>query len=287
MPTITAADGTNLYYEEVGTGTPVVFVHEYAGDYRSWEHQMRHFARSHRCVTYSQHGYPPSDVPGDPARYSQEIARDDVVALMDALKIERAHVVGHSMGAYTALHVGLRHPQRCISLAAAGCGWGSSPDPEKRAAMKALAAETGKMFAEKGIAEAAASYADAPMRQAFKHKDPRGYAEFARMLAEHSAEGHAHTMLNLQRTRATLWEMEAELKRLTVPLLVIVGDEDEPCLDGSVFLKRTVPSAAFLVIPRTAHTVATEEPAAVNAALAELFAAAERGRWLAHKPPMQ
>ena len=203
---------------------------------------------------------------------------------MDALSVERAHVVGHSMGAYTALHVGMRYPERCISVTAAGCGWGSTPDVAKREAMKAMAAETGKMFAEQGIAVAAANYADAPMRQSFKHKDPRGWAEFATMLGEHSAEGHAMTMWNLQLKRPTLWEMEAELKRFSVPLLVIVGDEDDACLDGSVFLKRTAPTAALAVIPRSGHTVTSEDPAAFNAALAELFAAAEAGRWLAHKP---
>jgi pimeloyl-ACP methyl ester carboxylesterase len=188
------------------------------------------------------------------------------------------------MGAYTALHVGITYPQRCLSVTAAGCGWGSTANAATREAMKVLAADTGKMFAQEGIAAAAAKYADAPMRQAFKHKDPRGWAEFARMLAEHSAEGHAHTMLNLQLKRPTLWEMEEELKTFSVPLLVIVGDEDDLCLDGSVFLKRTAPTAALLVIPRAGHTINSEEPAAVNAALAELFAAAEAGRWLAHKP---
>ena len=284
MPHITALDGVRLYYEEVGQGTPVVFLHEYAGDWRSWEAQVRHFSRVHRCVTYSQRGYPPSDIPKDGARYSQDIARDDVLALMDSLKIERAHVVGHSMGAYTALHVGIVAPQRCFSVTAAGCGWGSTPDAKKREEMKALAAETGKMFAEEGIIAASAKYADAPMRQAFKHKDPRGYAEFARMLAEHSAEGHAYTMLNLQLKRPTLWEMEDKLKKFSVPLLIIVGDEDEPCIDGSVFLKRTAPSAGLLMIPHSGHNVPLEEPAQFNAALAELFVSAEAGRWLAHKP---
>ena len=284
MPSVVTADGTELYVEETGLGTPVVFIHEYAGDYRSWEPQMRYLGRQHRCVTYSQRGYPPSGVPSDPARYSQDIARDDVIAVMDALGIGKAHVVGHSMGAYTALHVGIRYPQRCLSVTAAGCGWGSIADAAKRDAMKALAAETGRMFADEGIASAAAKYADAPMRQSFKNKNPRGWAEFARMLAEHSAEGHAHTMLNLQLKRPTLWEMETQLKKFSVPLLVIVGDEDDLCLDGSVFLKRTVPTAALLVLPRAGHTINREEPAAVNAALAELFAAAEAGRWLAHKP---
>jgi pimeloyl-ACP methyl ester carboxylesterase len=284
MPRISAADGTKLYVEEVGAGTPVVFVHEYAGDYRSFEPQLRHFCRRYRCVTFSQRGYPPSDVPREAARYSQEIARDDVIAVMDALSIDKAHVVGHSMGAYTAVHVGIKYPQRCRSVTAAGCGWGSSADPAHRDAMRALAAETGKMFAEEGIAAASAKYADAPMRQAFKHKDPRGWTEFARMLAEHSADGHAHTMLNLQLKRPTLWDMEAQLKKFSVPLLVILGDEDDLCLDGSVFLKRTVPTAALMVVPRAGHTINSEEPAAFNAALAELFTAVDAGRWLAHKP---
>ena len=285
MPHVAAADGVKLYYEEVGAGTPIVFVHEYAGDYRTWEPQLRYFGRAHRCVTYSQRGYPPSDIPGDPTRYSQDIARDDVIALMDALGIQQAHIVGHSMGAYTALHVGMRYPQRCLSITAAGCGWGSSPDAAQREGMKVLAAETGKMFAEQGIAKAAATYADAPMRQTHKHKDPRGWAEFARMLAEHSAVGHAHTMLNLQLKRPTLWEMEQDLKALNLPLLVIVGDEDHPCLDGSLFLKRTVATAGLLVVPRSGHTITSEEPAIFNAAVAELLAAAEAGNWMAHRPP--
>jgi pimeloyl-ACP methyl ester carboxylesterase len=284
MPKIRTSDGVNLYYEEVGAGTPVVFVHEFAGDHRTWEPQMRRFARTHRCVTFSQRGYPPSDIPDDAARYGQDIARADVVALIDALGIERAHVVGHSMGAYTALHVGIKHPQRCISVTAAGCGWGSLADPAARAAMRAQAAETSKMFIEKGMDAAAVLYTDNPTRNTQKYKDPRGYAEFVRMLAEHSAKGHSMTMAMLQAKRPTLWDMDADLKKFSVPLLIIVGDEDETCLDGSVFLKRTAPTAGLLVVPRSGHTITSEEPDVVNAALAELFAAAESDRWLAHKP---
>jgi pimeloyl-ACP methyl ester carboxylesterase len=285
MPMIKAADGVSLYYEEVGVGTPVVFVHEFAGDYRTWEPQMRHFGRQYRCVTFSQRGYPPSDVPNDAASYGQDILRSDVIAVMDSLGIEKAHVVGHSMGAYTALHVGMRHPERCISVTAAGCGWGSLADPAARAAMRAQAAETAKMFTEKGMAVAAVLYTDTPSRHSQKYKDPRGFDEFVRMLAEHSSLGHSLTMSSLQSKRPNLWDMEADLKKFSVPLLVICGDEDETCLDGSVFIKRTAPTAALLVIPRAGHTITSEEPATVNAALAELFAAAQAGRWLAHKPP--
>jgi pimeloyl-ACP methyl ester carboxylesterase len=285
MPKIKSADGTKLYYEEAGSGTPVVFVHEFAGDYRTWEPQMRAFSRSHRCVTFSARGYPPSDVPSDPSRYGQDIARADVVAIMDALGIAKAHVVGHSMGAYTALHVGIRHRERCISVTAAGCGWGSVADPAAREAMRKVAAENAKLFTNNDIKTAAAIYAEAPSRQTHKYKDPRGFAEFARMLSEHSALGHALTMSMLQAKRPTLWDMEADLKRFSVPLLIIAGDEDDTCLEGSVFLKRTVPTAGLLVIPRSGHTITSEEPIAMNAALAELFADAEAGRWLSHRAP--
>jgi len=285
MPMITSADGTRLYYEEAGTGTPVVFVHEFAGDYRTWEPQMRYFARLHRCVTFSARGYPPSDVPSDPKRYGQDTARADVLALMDALGIAKAHVVGHSMGAYTALHVGIHNRDRCISVTAAGCGWGSVADAAQREAMRKVALAASAMFSEKPIAEAAASYADTPTRHQHKYKDPRGFAEFARMLSEHSAQGHALTMAMLQARRPTLCDMEADLLRFSAPLLVIVGDEDDSCLEGSFFLKRTVPTAGLLVIPRSGHNINSEEPAAFNAALAEFFAAAEAGRWLAHKSP--
>jgi pimeloyl-ACP methyl ester carboxylesterase len=284
MPHIGARDGVRLYYEEAGEGSPVVFVHEYAGDWRTWEPQMRFFSRAHRCVTYSQRGYPPSGIPDDPAKYSQDIFRDDVIAVMDGLGIGKAHVVGHSMGALTALHVGITYPDRCISVTAAGCGYGSSPDPAVVEQSRAVSRETGKMFAAETMAAAAARYGDGPTRQAHKNKDPRGYAEFIRMLSKHSSLGHSLVMLNLQAKRPTLWDMEASLRKFKPPLLVLVGDEDEWCVDASVFLRRIAPTAGLCVIPRSGHTITSEEPAKFNAAVAELIASAEADRWLAHKP---
>jgi pimeloyl-ACP methyl ester carboxylesterase len=188
------------------------------------------------------------------------------------------------MGSLTALHVGIRHPRRCISMTAAGCGYGSSADKNVVEETRAASRETGKMFASTDIKTAAARYADGLTRQAHKNKDPRGYAEFVRILSEHSAQGHALTMINLQAKRPTLWDMEADLKKFSVPLLIIVGDEDDWCVDASIFLRRTVPTAGLMIVPRTGHTLTSEEPEKFNAALAELFADAEAGRWLAHKP---
>ncbi len=280
MPTVTASDGVRLHYEESGRGVPIVFVHEFAGDHRSFEPQVRFFSRSHRCIAFDARGYLPSDVPETPEAYGQDTARDDVLAVLDGLGLEHAHLVGHSMGAYTALHVAIRCPERCLSVAAIGCGWGS--DPDRRDQRAAMCADLARMLREEPMAAAAARYARQPMRKPFEAKDPRGFAEFEKALADHSAAGLAFTMSQVQGRRPTLWDMEEPLSRLEVPLLVMVGDEDAPCLDGSLFLKRTAPGAALVVAPRSGHTLTLEEPAAVNAALAELFRAVADGAWMAH-----
>src|SRR5580704_4243592 len=97
MAHVTTDDGIRLYYEETGSGGPIVFVHEFAGDLRSYEPQVRYFSRRYRCIAYNARGYPPSDVPEDVESYSQERARDDIRCVLDALKIEKAHIVGVSM----------------------------------------------------------------------------------------------------------------------------------------------------------------------------------------------
>ena len=127
MPHLTTSDGSRLYYEETGQGAPIIFVHEFAGDHRSWEPQVRWFARRYRCITYNARGYPPSDVPGA-EHYSQARARDDIRDVLDALQIDRAHVVGLSMGGFATLHFGFAYPQRALSLVVAGCGYGAEPD---------------------------------------------------------------------------------------------------------------------------------------------------------------
>jgi pimeloyl-ACP methyl ester carboxylesterase len=127
MPHLSTDDGVRLYYEETGSGTPIVFVHEFADDYRGYEGQLRYFGRRYRCIVYNARGYPPSDVPEDPARYSQDRARDDIRAVLDALEIDQAHIVGISMGGFATLHFGLAYPGRALSLVVAGCGYGAEP----------------------------------------------------------------------------------------------------------------------------------------------------------------
>jgi len=279
MPQLTTDDGVRLHYEEAGAGTPIVFVHEFAGDHRSWEPQIRHFARRYRCIAYNARGYAPSDVPEDVERYSQARARDDIRAVMDALGIDRAHVVGNSMGAFATLHFGLAYPGRALSLVTAGCGYGAQP--EGRAAFQQSARELAALMLEKGMAHAAATYGHSPARLQLRAKDPRGFAAFLAGFAEHPALGSANTMLGYQARRPSLYDLQEPLAALTVPLLVVAGDEDEAVLEPSLMLKRTVPGAALAVLPKSGHLTNLEEPALFNRLVEDFFHQVESGRWTA------
>src|SRR5437016_7278651 len=120
MPHLTTDDAIKLYYEDTGSGIPIVFVHEFAGDTRAWEPQVRYFSRRYRCIAFNARGYPPSDVPEDFDRYSQARARDDIRDVLDELKIQKAHIVGLSMGGFATLHFGMAHGKRALSLTVAG-----------------------------------------------------------------------------------------------------------------------------------------------------------------------
>ncbi|MDE0944775.1 MAG: alpha/beta hydrolase [Alphaproteobacteria bacterium] len=276
MPYI-QAQGAKLYYEEAGSGDPIIFVHEFADDLRGWELQMRYFSRSYRCIAYNARGFEPSEVPSDPALYSQDIATDDIAAVLRGLDIEKAHIVGCSMGAFAALHFGLRYPEMALSLVVAGCGYGAKKDGGDDFATEV--AQFAASFIEKGMVEVGTPYSLGPTRVQFQNKDPRGFAEFQERFLGHSAQGTGLTMGGVQAKRPSLYDLEAELRKLVVPTLLIVGDEEEPCLDTNLFLKRTIPSSGLLMIPRTGHAANLEEPALFNAAVAEFLTKVDHGSW--------
>ena len=281
MPFITTDDNVRLYYEEAGQGEALIFVHEFAGDHRAWELQMRHFAKRYRCITYSARGYPPSDVPADGA-YSQDRARLDILSIMDGLSIDSAHVCGLSMGGFATLHFGLHHPDRARSLVVAGCGYGAEPD--KRSDFQAEAEATAKLIETLSPNDFAEKYGSGPTRVQFMNKDPRGWAEFRAQLAEHSMEGAARTMRGVQKSRPSLFDLEDQLKNLTVPTLIMTGDEDEPCLIPNVFLKRTISTSALVVLPNAGHTINLEDPELFNRSVDDFLYQVRSGRWSGRDP---
>jgi pimeloyl-ACP methyl ester carboxylesterase len=282
MPYATTDDGVRLYFEEAGSGVPVIFVHEFAGDLRSHEPQLRHFGKRYRAVAYNARGYPPSEVPENASSYSQTRAADDILAVLDHIGAPKAHIVGLSMGGFATLHFGLRHPSRALSLCVGGCGYGAEPD--KREIFRAEAEAIAQTLRKDGMQAFAERYAYGPTRVQFENKDPRGHAEFKRMLAEHSAVGSANTQAGVQKERPSLYTLVEEMRRITVPTLIITGDEDWPCLVPGILMKQTIPTAALSVMPNCGHAINIEEPEEYNRIVGDFLAQVDAGRW-PHRDP--
>jgi pimeloyl-ACP methyl ester carboxylesterase len=285
MPIVRVDDGVRLYYQEAGQGTPLVFVHEFAGDADSWRPQVGFFARRYRALAFNARGYPPSDVPEDPAAYSQARAVEDIRGLLDGLGLDRAHVCGLSMGGYATLHFGLAHPERALSLVVAGAGYGSVPAQRERFRQDSDA--NAHVLERDGMAAFAESYARGPARVQFLDKDPLGWREFAARLAAGSARGHALTLRGVQMARPSIYDLGDRLERLSVPTLIVTGDEDEPCLEPALFMKRKIATAGLVVIPKSGHTINLEEPEAFNRAVLDFLTAVDAGRWPRRNPASQ
>jgi pimeloyl-ACP methyl ester carboxylesterase len=280
MP-LAAVNGIRLHYEEVGQGLPLIFVHEFAGEARSWDPQVRFFARRYRTIAFNARGFPPSDVPEDPAAYSQDHAVDDIRGVLDHLRIDRAHVCGLSMGGYATLLFGLRYPERALSLTVGGCGYGSGGE---RADFRKDAGAVAERLETEGMDKVAEFYSMGPTRVQFRDKDPKGWQEFRDLLAKGSAKGRARTLRGVQMTRPSVFDLEPRLAKLEVPTLIVTGDEDEPCLEPGIYMKRKIPTAGLAVIPKAGHTINLEEPEAFNRTLLDFLTAVDAGRWPRRNP---
>jgi pimeloyl-ACP methyl ester carboxylesterase len=279
MP-IASVNGVKLHYIEAGEGRPLVFVHEFAGDAESWQPQIRFFSRRYRTLAFNARGYPPSDVPDSAEAYSQQQAADDIKGVLDHLRIDKAHVCGLSMGGYATLHFGLSYPDRALSLVVAGAGYGSDdPDGHKRDSEVVI-----RRFETEGMEKTGDYYAHGPSRVQFLEKDPLGWQEFRDRLVAGSAKGHALTMRGVQMKRPTIYSLEARMTLLEVPTLIVTGDEDEPCLEPGIFMKRKIPTSGLVVLPKTGHAVNLEEPEAFNRAVLDFLTAVDAGGWRRRRP---
>ncbi len=235
---------------------------------------MRYFSRRFRCVTYSARGYLPSSIPERVEDYSQWRVSQDIVCVLDGLAISQAHVVGLSMGAFATLHFGMRHAtdarqSRALSLTLAGCGTGAHPDVHEP--FKKDSILLGEQLIRDGMVQAGHAYCHGPARLPFLRKNPRGHAEFLRQFCEHSALGSGLTSIGYQGRRPSLYSLQAEIARIAVPTLILTGDTDEPCLEPSLMLKRTIPGAQLAVLPDSGHGINLEEPDLFNRLLADFL----------------
>ncbi len=269
-------NGVNLYYEVTGDGFPLVLSHEFAGTYKSWEPQVRFFSRRYQVITYNHRGFPPSDVPEKASDYSQDILVEDLYQLLRHLGIKETYVGGCSMGGNIALNFGIAHPEMTRALIIVSAGAGSTGRDTFVPKLEGMAQQVEKV----GWKVLAEQYAQEPNRIQLKKKDPRGWQEFVDDLAAHSNEGSVPLIREVIIKRPPVSELEARLKRLKIPALIMIGDEDEMCLDPALIMKKHLPGAGLLVLPQSGHAINLEEPDIFNRALLDFLTAVEAGKWV-------
>ena len=282
MPHAITTDKVKLYFEEAGSGTPILFLHEFAADHTNWEPQMRYFSRGHRCIAYSARGYTPSDVPVSADAYTYRHFYTDALAVLDHLNIAKAHFVGLSMGSYSSLQVALHAPERMLSMTLAGVGSGSSI--ENLETFRKTCRATADQFEKIGAAEVAKVTREAPGRIPFLVKDPRGHADFYAALARHDSKGSANTMRSFQAGPPSIYTLAEAIESVTTPALIICGDEDDACIDPSIFLKKQLPASGLTFFPKSGHVLNLEEPALFNEAVERFVALVEANRWGVRDP---
>lgn len=274
---VSTSDNVELDCNISGEGIPLVFVHEFGGDQRSWQNQVNYFSRKYQCITFNARGYPPSEVPSSVESYSQSRAVEDIIDVLDYLKIDAAHFVGHSMGGFAVLHLLIKYSRRAISASIVGVGYGAEKQHEDY--FRGVSTNVAKQFLELGSEKYSHIYGSAASRIPFQVKDPVGWNEFRHRLGQHSMIGASNTMLGVQAHRPSLYDLVSELSNIETPLFIIIGDEDDHCLQTSLFLKSTVKSSGLLILPKTGHTVPSEEPGMFNSHLSEFFSLNELSRW--------
>lgn len=248
-------EGGSLYYEEAGKGSPVVFIHGGFGDRRMWDEQFSHFAGGHRVIRYDHRGYGESPAPG--SAYSPV---DDLVRLLDRLGVERAHIVGNSMGATLALDFTLKHPERVASLTMVSSGPGGFPVPPKdREGMMAVF----EAARAKGPAEGVELWLGHPM-VAVTSRDPKAGPRLRTLVTD-----------NMGLFSIAYWPREAmdppaldRLGEVRVPTLVVVGDRDMTFIqDGCDAAAKGIAGAKKVVIRGADHLPQMLKPSEFNRAL--------------------
>ena len=277
MPTF-SSDGVEIYYQVAGEGYPLVLANEFAGDITSWEPQVNYFSRRYQVITYCHRGYPPSEVPKDPAAYSQDLQVEDLARLLRHLRIEQAHIGGLSMGGTLTVGFAIAYPEMCRSLVIASAGAGSATS--NREQLVALWQSLSESMITEGMEKFADGYARGAERVQFLRKDPLGWAKFHAGLAAHSAQGSSLTFRGVQMKRKTIYQLEEEMKNIRIPTLVMIGDEDGPCVEPAIFMKRNIPGAGLAVFPQSGHTINLEEPDLYNRTVSDFLTAVEAGKWV-------
>ena len=229
-------DGIKLFYATIGEGSPVVLMHGGLANSDYWGNQVRALAATHRVILMDSRGHGRSTRDAEP--YGYDLMADDVVGLLDVLKVPRADIVGWSDGGIIALDMAMRHPDRVgkiFAFAANTVTSGVQDDVEKNPTFAAFIERAGKEY-EKLSAT------------------PKEYNAFVDQIS--------HMWFSQPN-----WT-DAELATIKAPVLIVDGDHDEAIKrDHTEYIARTIPGAGLLILPNVSHFAFLQDPGFFNAAI--------------------
>jgi len=256
-------NGTTIYYAEGGkaTGTPVVFVHGFPFSSAMWSEQLEAIGSAYRTITYDLRGLGKSAV-GD-GQYTIEGHVDDLLALLDQLKITQAIIVGFSMGGYIALRAMERNPERFI--AAALCDTRCEADDNTGKVKRANAAVIVK---ESGAAEFAKNFIPAVFSPTSVHNNTAAVAKIREIITTTDPLAIAGNLIAM----AARTDTSAALSKIAVPTLILVGELDTITPpDAAMFMQANISAAELQQIPHAGHMSNLENPAAFNERLLDFL----------------
>lgn len=270
MPEFSSPDGITLYFEDTGVGVPILFVHEFGGDYRSWHRQLPVLSRKFRCITFSARGFHPSAIPSDRGSYGQVFSTADVLALMDHLGLAQAHLVGTSMGSFSSLDFALTYPERVLGVTLVGNSSGPRDEIERahyRETWVGHEIERREMHGGNGAVEVLEGD---PAYQSFRKTDPENWAIYAKNLRSQSVEGAIHVLSTVHWNRRSLFDDQQRLAAFDKPVLLVTGDDDYYLVgETNALLQDILPNATWHRFPGTGHLVNIEQAQAFNDLLAQ------------------
>ena len=271
MPFARTDDRVRLYYEEHGTGgTPLVLAYGIGGNADMWDVNREALAARHRLVLWEPRGHAKSDSPEDPAKYSFQRWALDLKAVLDHLKIKKAHVGGLSLGAGIATRFALRFPARVRSLVITNSSSAAGlPLSVENLVMRARSIE---ITLAKGM-DAMAEYAMAANPNVSERLaiNPSAREEFYAEYRALSPIGYANSL----RALLAMDHITDELGRLRVPVLLIGGDRD-PSLAPMKVMQRKVRGSKLVVLSPASHFGNRDQPEAWNRTVLDFLARCDR-----------
>ncbi len=259
--------GLSVAVSNSGCGPPVVLLHGLGCGRRMWFHQVRALRKSFRVIAYDQRGHGLTDAPGAATDYSTAHLARDFVGVLDALQIERAAVVGFSLGGGPALALAASQPQRVSRLVLADVGAGAD-DPVK---IETIARYWVSLIDRGRIDELVCEMLRSELFKYYARRNSRCRDHMAALIRATPITGLRFTLSEVLAKRKSLFRLTGVLRSVQAPTLVLLGRQDYTCSKAARLLAATMPNAGLKVIEDSGHMVPLERPAAFNAALLEFL----------------